>query len=108
MDAEKLNEALMRAWCEYRGMEYVGGYVNPLPSENFNAGFMRGFNWLMQQPLADRLSDEEKEKIKIKYAELLKAQRKARQDRDTFYGNILSAQRGIYESIFGKELFNEK
>ena len=70
--------------------------------------FKKGANWLMQQPLSDRLAEEEKEKIRIEYAELLKAQRKARQDRDTFYGNILSAQRGIYESIFGKELFNEK
>lgn len=40
---DKLKEAMLRAWCEYRGMEYVEGYVNPLPSDNFEKGFMAGF-----------------------------------------------------------------
>ena len=40
----KSNEekAMQRAWCEYRGVEYVEGFVNPLPSENFAKGYEYG------------------------------------------------------------------
>ena len=100
MDADKLNEA---------AIAYAKKNTTALnPFGRIMDDFKAGADWVLSQLLADRLTKEEKEKIKIEYAELLKAQRKARQDRDTFYGNILSAQRGIYESIFGKELFNEK
>lgn len=106
MDKDKLNEACDTAFLENY---FPSATESPDPRwEMFADGFKQGASWLMQQPLADRLTEEEKEKIRNEYAELLKAQRKARQDRDTFYGNILSAQRGIYESIFGKELFKEK
>ena len=101
MDADKLNEAAEKELANTFSADVLEYAV----AKNV---FKRGTQWLMTQPLSDRLTDEEKEKLKIEYAELLNAQRKARQDRDTFYGNILSAQRGIYESIFGKELFNEK
>ena len=30
---------LQRAWCEYRGIEYVEDFCNPLPSDNFAAGY---------------------------------------------------------------------
>lgn len=33
---------MQRAWCEYRDMEYVEGYVNPLPSDNFEKGYEYG------------------------------------------------------------------
>ncbi|MBD5224836.1 MAG: hypothetical protein HDS68_02570 [Bacteroidales bacterium] len=33
---------MLRAWCEYRNMEYVEGYVNPSPSENFAKGYQLG------------------------------------------------------------------
>ena len=39
---EKFREALLRAWCKYRNMEYVEGYVKPLPSDNFEKGFIAG------------------------------------------------------------------
>ena len=35
-------KSMQRAWCEYRNMEYVDGYVNPLPSDNFEKGYMLG------------------------------------------------------------------
>lgn len=35
-------KAMQRAWCEYRGVEYVEGFVNPLPSDNFEKGYMLG------------------------------------------------------------------
>lgn len=34
--------AMQRAWCEYRGVEYVEGFVNLLPSDNFEKGYMLG------------------------------------------------------------------
>ena len=42
MDKEKLNEAMLRAWCEYRNQEYIEGNVRPLPSDNFEHGYMLG------------------------------------------------------------------
>ncbi len=41
---DPIYEALLRAWCEYRGMEYVEGHVNPLPSDNFEKGFYAGLS----------------------------------------------------------------
>ena len=35
-------KTLQRAWCEYRNMDYVDGFVNPLPSDNFEKGYMLG------------------------------------------------------------------
>lgn len=37
-------EAMLRAWCEYRGVEHVEGHVNPLPSDNFEKGFYAGLS----------------------------------------------------------------
>ena len=105
MDKDKLNEAMLRAWCQYRNMEYVPDFVNPLPSENFERGFKQGTQWLMQQPLADRLTDEEKEKIRAIYKDYEKLET---------YGEALSDRTAgrmqcfTLEQIFGKELFNEK
>lgn len=33
---------MLRAWCKYRNMEYVEGHVTPLPSDNFEKGFIAG------------------------------------------------------------------
>ena len=33
---------VQRAWCEYCGIEYVDGLSNPLPSDNFAAGYRLG------------------------------------------------------------------
>ena len=40
--SDPIYEAMLRAWCEYRGMECVEGHVNPLPSDNFEKGFYAG------------------------------------------------------------------
>lgn len=50
---------------------------------NFYAGFIAGANWLMQRPLSERLTDEEKEKL-------------------------TPANRYVLETIFGADLFTEK
>ena len=82
-------------------------FVDSVCPEIKEKAFVEGAEWLMLQPLSDRLTNEEKEDYRRKYNELLGEQKKARQERDTFYGNILSAQRGIMEFIFGEEFFKE-
>lgn len=62
MDADKLNEAAKHfaAWETINSSD---------PNNNYYCkwGFIKGADWLMQQPLADRLTDEEREKIKGMY-----------------------------------------
>lgn len=57
------------------------------------------------KPLSERLTDEERAYYRGLYQQLLSDQQKARRDGDTFYGNILSAQRGMLTLIFGEDLF---
>ena len=42
MDKEILNLSMQRAWCEYRHQEYIEGHVCPLPSDNFEHGYLMG------------------------------------------------------------------
>ena len=99
MDADKLNEATV----EYRNSTNVS-------TENFcltdiEDAFIAGAQWLMQQPLADRLTGEEKERIRAIYKDY--------EELET-YGEALSDRTAgrmqcfTLEQIFGKELFNEK
>lgn len=39
----ELLKSMLRAWCLYRNMEYVEGYVTPLPSDNFENGYLMGY-----------------------------------------------------------------
>ena len=100
MDADKLNEA---AWEYHKANRYED---NPHRADIMDA-FCNGASWLMQQPLADRLTDEEKEKVKKLYLT------------DEEIDGVKSAfgvypvaaavmTKNILEQIFGKELFNEK
>ena len=58
MDADKLKEAAI-------------DYSTYTDSDDYDVtmfdAFTDGASWLMQQPLSDRLTDEEKEKIKAMY-----------------------------------------
>lgn len=89
-------------------------YANPDSDEpcydtDFYEGFKQGADWLMQQPLSERLTDEEKEMIRIMFRHA-----------QTFYkidwenGNEdgqAAFWRGQYEgllTIFGADLFKEK
>ena len=83
MDKDKTIKA---AWDYHKTNRYEG---NPYRADIMDA-FCNGADWLMKQPLADRLTDEEKEKIRAEY----------RQD---FY-----PQRNLLIALFGKDLFNEK
>ena len=81
MERQKLNEA---AWEYHKANRYED---NPYRADIMDA-FGNGASWLMTQPLADRLTDEEKEKIRAEY-------------RQGFY-----PQRNLLIAIFGYDLFN--
>ena len=89
MDKDKLNEV---AW-DYHSDNY---FANNPHREDIMDAFKDGAEWLMQQPLADRLTDVEKEKIKGFYNN---------PSLNKFAREIAD---GILSVIFGKELFNEK
>ena len=59
MDADKLNEAAEDIANRY-------GF-NDFDKDSVDFGFKAGADWVLSQPLADRLTDEEKEKIKSLY-----------------------------------------
>ena len=92
MDADKLNEAAGKDWCD----NVLDRDLKPITKQ----AFKRGANWLMQQPLANRLTDEEKEKIKAKYNEL--------KSLNSITNDMFADDTAILEWLFGKELFNEK
>lgn len=109
MDTDKLNEAAEEYAHENAWYPSETSYESDITAmeESFSDTFKQGASWLMWQPLADRLTDEEKEKIKSEYehnAEMYDL------------GSVVPATMGtmhkgkveLLESIFGKELFNEK
>lgn len=63
----------------------------------------RGANWLMRQPLSERLTDEEKEKIRQIYIDNSPMTNWVNVDKKV---SICVLQ--LLESIFGPELFKEK
>ena len=113
MDADKLNEAAKHfaAWETINSSD---------PNNNYYCkwGFIKGAQWLMQQPLADRLTDEEKEKIMAIYKrevdsmELETHRIKTAENEiakvcheSNFWQAKLKAD--MLEQIFGKSLFNQ-
>ena len=85
MEAYKVNEA---------ARENVRKY----PHQHRSYTFRQGANWLMQQPLADRLTEEEKAELMADFNRC-----KLLANKDYRDGRIVT-----YANIFGKELFNEK
>ena len=93
MDADKVNEAAEK--CTYYKDNMTAGYAR-----GHYDGFKVGTLWFMQQPLADRLTEEEKEKIMQIYRHA-----SSPSNRVTFAGQTVLR---LFPGIFGKELFNEK
>ena len=96
MDADKLNEAAEEyahenAW--YPGETFYESDIIAM-EESFSDTFKQGASWLMQQPLADRLTDEEKERIKKLY--------------HTLWGKSVHKTQLEFADIFGADLFKEK
>lgn len=60
--------------------------------------FVQGAEWLQSQPIADRLTEEEREKIKEMYADLIPLK-----------GHMagIVGQMILLEKIFGKEMFEK-
>lgn len=95
MDADKLNEEAEKYFKEesvFRPPCLCIGFVLD--------AFHEGANYLMKQPLADRLTNEEKEKIKAKFNEL--------KSLNSITNDMFVDDTAILEWLFGKELFNEK
>ena len=92
MDADKLN------WAAIAYANKNTTAINPFG--RIMDDFKAGAEWLMAQPLADRLTDEEKEKIMQVYRHASYPS-----NRCTFAGQTVLR---LFPSIFGKELFNEK
>ena len=108
MDAEKLNEAAREARRE-TAIQARSDWHHSLDGvsldsvsidELVESAFEKGAQWLMQQPLADRLTEEEKEKIKAKYNEL--------KSLNSITDEMFADDTAILEWLFDKELFNEK
>lgn len=93
MDKDKLNEAAGEDWCD----NVLDRDLKPITKQ----AFKRGAQWLMQQPLSDRLTEEEKEKIYGYLRSIL----------FVYSGGqylSLEAIKEMFIDIFGKELFNKK
>lgn len=101
MDRDELNKAAEEyahenAW--YPGETSYESDINAM-QESFSDTFKRGADWLMQQPLSERLTDEEKEKILQVYR-----QASYPSNRCTFTGQCVLR---LFPCIFGKDLFNQ-
>ena len=92
MDKDKLNEACDTAFLENY---FPSATESPDPRwEMFADGFKQCANWLMQQPLADRLTEEETERIRKLY--------------HTLWGKSVHKTQLEFADIFGTDLFIEK
>ena len=99
MERDKLNEAASDA--------SDNAVFDSHPWNNYNEGFIKGASWLMQQPLADRLTDEEKERIKKLYL----TDEEIDDVKSAFGAYPVAAAtitKNILESIFDKDLFSEE
>lgn len=117
MDKDKLNDACDTAFLENY---FPSATESPDPRwEMFADGFKKAVEWLMAQPLSDRLTDEEKERIMAIYKrdvdsmEIETHRIKTAENEiakvcheSNFWQAKLKAD--MLEQIFGKELFNEK
>lgn len=78
-------------------VNYLG---DPLAAWLKEECFIQGADWLMQQPLSERLTDEEKEKIRAKYNEL--------KSLNAITNEMFADDTAILEWLFGADLFKEK
>lgn len=109
MDADKLNEAAEKAaTIQYRNLSDPDVSQDGRTEAMFASMFEQGAQWLMTLPLSDRLTDEEKERIKAIYSE---SQRWLNEEPNEYNSTLKVIAVGLQdrlERIFGKELFNEK
>lgn len=89
MEKDKLENAAESA------MEGLG-YFTQVNAASIKTAFIQGAEWLIGQPLRERMTEEEKEKIKERYDYYMS------EEPNCYLG---SRMRNEYESIFGKEMF---
>lgn len=91
MDREKLNKVARN----YAAWETINSSD---PNNNYYcvSGFIKGAEWLQLQPLAERLTEDEKKWINERYSYYMS------EEPNCYLG---SRMRNEYELIFGTELF---
>lgn len=110
MDREKLDKAAKKCatemWCGEPKGEYI---VDLVDYDNIIDAFKQGAEWLQSQPIADRLTEIEREKVKNVYIDCMEIE-----DRYRYRANVSPfavdkaiANRRLIELIFGKELFEK-
>lgn len=102
-------------WTDFKACEWPKEYV----IENLEYAFEEGATHVLSLPFSQRLTDEEREKIRKMYESELEFarfyQRKANSCCNTqcridyeVARDIAKSRAGLLESIFGKELFGEE
>lgn len=111
MDKEKLKDA---------ALAHCGDFANYITTVlDVLRAFRGGAEWLMSQPLADRLTEEEKEEVRKFYRAnmhyAIECSEKDEKDPDKSVRQSMAVRREIFnfsnkilEQIFGSEMFNEK
>lgn len=92
MDADKLN------WAAIAYANKNTTAINPFG--RIMDDFKAGADWVLSQPLADRLTEAEKERIKAKYNEL--------KSLNSITNDMFADDTAILEWLFGKELFTNQ
>lgn len=97
MNTEKLKNAAFLAAACYHNTE-----DNPEYNKSFYDGFITGVRWLMAQPILNKLTDEEKEKIREEFWKAMRHWVTINEAR----GHSRTA--AALTSIFGEDLFTSK
>lgn len=97
MDRNKLNKAAGEDWCN----NVLERDLKPITK----SAFKRGADWLMQQPLSERLTKEEKEKFRKVYKSL--ERNDINPDLPLELKDCALSQINLFEFIFGTELFEK-
>ena len=98
------------AWkddCDLCGGENTAFDCCECPADSYEDGFKAGADHILSLPLSQRLTDEERERVRRIYKEL---KRLCVEHRDSVFRwvEVYKGKYELLESIFGKELFGEE
>lgn len=99
MNSEKLKKAA-REFADMETDDYGEIGERTTAYNNCIYGFRKGVRWLLTQPLSDRLTEEERAKIREKYKELKKL--------NDITDKMFADDTALLEWLFGNSLFNDK
>ena len=117
--SKTIEEAAREFVANYYELEEYGDEVSDIEFDNSEECFIGGANYVLSQPLSQRLTDEERERVRKMYkdelemAQYFHAKAKASNDvscRQHYYGlrEPYISRCKLLQRIFGKELFGEK